>query len=64
MAEKVVAALIVQMTALSLIVTLTSASLAEVGVGAAPQPRYQVSQAQAAFTDDDLRAILRDTLML
>ena len=58
MAEKVVAALIVQMTALSLIVTLTSASLAEVGVGAAPQPRYQVSQAQAAFTDDDLRTIL------
>ena len=56
MAEKVVAALIVQMTALSLILTLTSATRAEVGT--APQPRYQVSQAQAAFTDDDLRTIL------
>ena len=35
-----------------------SGTLAEVDVGAAPQPRYQVSQAQAALTDDDLRAIL------
>ena len=58
MAEKFVSALSGQITALSLIVTLTSASLAEVGVGAAPQPRYQVSQAQTAFTDDDLRTIL------
>ena len=58
MVEKVVSALFGQITALSLIVTLTSATLAEVDVGAAPQPRYQVSQAQAAFTDDDLRAIL------
>ena len=56
MAEKVVYALFVQIAALSLIVTLTSATFAE--VGAAPQPRYQVSQAQAPFSDDDLRAIL------
>jgi len=58
MAEKVVSALFGQITALSLIVTLTSATLAEVDVGTVPQPRYQVSQAQTAFTDDDLRAIL------
>ena len=58
MAEKVVFALFGQITALSLIVTLNSATLAEVEVRAAPQPRYQVSQAQTTFTDDDLRAIL------
>ncbi|MGB7660555.1 MAG: hypothetical protein WBL96_19765, partial [Pseudolabrys sp.] len=58
MAEKVVSVLFGQITAMSLIVTPTSGTLAEVDVGAAPQPRYQVSQAQAALTDDDLRAIL------
>ena len=60
MVEEVLSALFGQILALSLIVTLTSATLAEVDVdvGAAPQPRYQVSQAQAALTDDDLRAIL------
>jgi hypothetical protein len=57
MAEKFVSALFV-ITALNLIVTPTWASLAEVDVGAAPLPRYQVSQAQATFTDEDLRAIL------
>jgi len=49
-------ALFGQIIALSLIVTFTSATLA--GVGAVPQARYQVSQAQAALTDDNLRAIL------
>jgi hypothetical protein len=63
MAEKVVSTLFGQITAFSLIVTLTSATLAEVDVGAAPQPRYQVSQAQAAFTDDDLRTILVTSVM-
>ena len=60
MAEKVVFALFVQITALNLIVTPTSAGLAEVDGGAAPQAgfQYQVSQAQATSTDDDLRAIL------
>ena len=58
MAGKVVSVLFGQITAMSLIVTPTSVTLAEVDVGAAPQPRYQVSQAQAALTDDDLRAIL------
>lgn len=58
MAKKVVSTLFGQITAMSLIVTPTSATLAEVDVGAAPQPRYQVSQAQTAFTDDDLRTIL------
>ena len=58
MGEIVVSALFGQITALSLIVTLTSATLAEVDVGAMPQARYQISQAQAAFTDNDLRAIL------
>ena len=58
MAKKVVSTLFGQIIAMSLIVTPTSATLAEVDVGAAPQPRYQVSQAQAAFTDDDLRTIL------
>ena len=58
MAEKVGLNLSGRIAALSLIVTLTSATLAEVDVGALPQPRYQVSQTQAALTDDDLRAIL------
>ena len=58
MGEKVVSALFGQITAMSLIVTPTSVTLAEVDVGTVPQPRYQVSQAQAALTDDDLRAIL------
>jgi len=58
MAKKVVSTLFGQIIAMSLIVTPTSATLAEVYAGAAPQPRYQVSQAQAALTDDDLRAIL------
>ena len=60
MAEKVVFVLFVQITALNLIVTPTSAGLAEVDGGAAPQAgfRYQISQAQATSTDDDLRAIL------
>ena len=50
--------MLIQITALNLIVALTSATLAEVDVGTAPQARYQVSQAQTTFTDDDLRAIL------
>ena len=46
MAEKVVFALFVQITALSLIVTPTSAALAEVDVGAAPQPRFNIRSAK------------------
>jgi hypothetical protein len=64
MVEKIVSALFYQITALTLIVTLTVTvpAAAEVGVSAAPQPQLhpgsQADVAQATFTDNDLRAIL------
>ena len=46
MAEKVVFALFVQITAMSLIVTPTSAGLAEVDGGAAPQRDFNIRSAK------------------